>query len=80
VLFRSRAALEGAVAAGQQDRVPEPAVEREYGIAAVTARIDDLYEQIAARPGPARRAARLAARRTRTLAGPAATGMTGAGR
>jgi glycosyltransferase involved in cell wall biosynthesis len=66
-------ALEAAVAAGQAGRVPEPAVEREYGIAAVTARIDDLYEQIAARPGPRRRAARLA-RRTRrapVAAGPA---------
>jgi glycosyltransferase involved in cell wall biosynthesis len=66
-------ALEAAVAAGQRERVPEPAVEREYGIAAVTARIDDLYEQIAARPGPRRRAARLA-RRTRrapVAAGPA---------
>jgi glycosyltransferase involved in cell wall biosynthesis len=85
-------ALEAAVAAGQAGRVPEPAVEREYGIAAVTARIDDLYEQIAARPGPRRRAARLA-RRTRrapvaagpapaTAAGPAApaTGPGGNGR
>jgi hypothetical protein len=65
--------LEAAAAAGQLERAPEPAVEREYGITAVTARIDDLYEQIAARPGPRRRAARLA-RRTRrapVAAGPA---------
>ena len=58
------AVLEAATAAGRLERAPEPAVEREYGITAVTARIDDLYEQIAARPGPRRRAARLA-RRTR---------------
>jgi glycosyl transferase family 1 len=65
--------LEAAAAAGQLERAPEPAVEREYGITAVTARIDDLYEQIAARPGPRRRAARLArrTRRTPVAAGPA---------
>jgi glycosyltransferase involved in cell wall biosynthesis len=40
--------------AGRRERTPEPAVEAEYGIKAVTARIDDLYEQLAARRrGPA---------------------------
>jgi glycosyltransferase involved in cell wall biosynthesis len=66
-----RAALEAGVAAGQRERVPEPVVEREYGIAAVSARIDDLYEQIAATRGARRRAARLAARRARHPASPA---------
>jgi glycosyltransferase involved in cell wall biosynthesis len=40
------------VRAGQRDRLPEPAVEKAYGIQAVTNRIDDLYEQIAARRAP----------------------------
>jgi glycosyltransferase involved in cell wall biosynthesis len=49
--------------AGRREREPEPAVEAEYGIQAVTARIDDLYERLAARrrrpassrsPAPAR--------------------------
>jgi glycosyltransferase involved in cell wall biosynthesis len=35
--------------AGRRERKPEPAVEAEYGIKAVTARIDDLYERLAAR-------------------------------
>jgi glycosyltransferase involved in cell wall biosynthesis len=74
-----RAALEAAVAAGQQERVPEPAVEREYGIAAVTARIDDLYEQVAATAPARRRAARLAARRARAPR-PVPAGTTGAQR
>ena len=40
--------------AGRRERKPEPAVEAEYGIEAVTARIDDLYERLAARRrGPA---------------------------
>jgi glycosyltransferase involved in cell wall biosynthesis len=42
--------------AGRRDRVTEPAVEAEYGIGAVTARIDDLYERLAA-PRSARRGA-----------------------
>jgi hypothetical protein len=37
------------VRTGQRDRVPEPAVEKAYGIQAVTNDIDDLYEQLAAR-------------------------------
>jgi hypothetical protein len=37
------------VRTGQRDRLPEPAVEKTYGIQAVTNRIDDLYEQLAAR-------------------------------
>jgi glycosyltransferase involved in cell wall biosynthesis len=44
-----RAAMAAEVRAGQRDRVPEPAVEKTYGIQAVTNRIDDLYEQLAAR-------------------------------
>ncbi len=35
--------------AGRRERDPEPAVEAEYGIKAVTARIDDLYERLAGR-------------------------------
>jgi glycosyltransferase involved in cell wall biosynthesis len=35
--------------AGRRERSPEPAVEAEYGIKAVTARIDDLYERLAGR-------------------------------
>ena len=35
--------------AGRRERNPEPAVEAEYGIKAVTARIDDLYERLAGR-------------------------------
>jgi glycosyltransferase involved in cell wall biosynthesis len=35
--------------AGQRERIAEPAVEKTYGIQAVTNRIDDLYEQLAAR-------------------------------
>jgi glycosyltransferase involved in cell wall biosynthesis len=46
------------VRAGQRDRLPEPAVEKAYGIQAVTNRIDDLYEQIAARRGRTRRGRR----------------------
>ena len=38
------------LAAGRRrDRAAEPAVEKEYGIQAVTSRIDDLYEQLAYR-------------------------------
>jgi hypothetical protein len=37
------------IQAGQCERVPEPAVEKEYGIQAVTNRIDDLYDMHAAR-------------------------------
>jgi glycosyltransferase involved in cell wall biosynthesis len=40
--------------AGRRDRIAEPAVEAEYGIKAVTARIDGLYERLAA-PHSARR-------------------------
>jgi glycosyltransferase involved in cell wall biosynthesis len=45
-----RQAMAGELAMGRRDRAAEPAVEKEYGIQAVTARIDDLYEQLAARP------------------------------
>ena len=60
-------AIAAAVGAGPAERVPEPAVAREFGIAAVTARIDDLYERLAARrtlrtaASPRRRRARLGA-------------------
>jgi glycosyltransferase involved in cell wall biosynthesis len=42
-------AIAAAVADGARQRMPEPAVAREFGIAAVTSRIDDLYEQLADR-------------------------------
>ncbi len=45
--IRSAMALQ--LRAGQGDRLPEPTVEKEYGIGAVTSQIDDLYEQLAAR-------------------------------
>jgi glycosyltransferase involved in cell wall biosynthesis len=44
-----RAAISAELAAGQRPRISEPAVEKEYGIQAVTARLDDLYERLAAR-------------------------------
>jgi len=44
-----RAAMAQELRAGQRDRLPEPAIEKEYGISAVTSHIDDLYEQLAAR-------------------------------
>jgi glycosyltransferase involved in cell wall biosynthesis len=49
-----RAGLAAELSQGRRERVAEPAVEAEYGIGAVTGRIDDLYERIAARR-PARR-------------------------
>jgi glycosyltransferase involved in cell wall biosynthesis len=45
-----RDAMLAELAAGRRpDRATEPAVEKEYGIQAVTSRIDDLYEQLAYR-------------------------------
>ena len=45
-----RPAMLAELAAGlRRDRAAEPAVEKEYGIQAVTARVDDLYEQLAYR-------------------------------
>ena len=44
-----RDAMAAEVRTGQRDRLPEPAVEKTYGIQAVTNQIDDLYEQLAAR-------------------------------
>ena len=44
-----RDAMAAELAAGRRDRATEPAVEKEYGIQAVTSRIDDLYEQLAYR-------------------------------
>jgi glycosyltransferase involved in cell wall biosynthesis len=46
-----RAAMAAELAAGPRPRLPEPAVEKEYSIEAVTARIDDLYERLARRRG-----------------------------
>jgi len=46
-----RAALAAELAAGRRPRMAEPAVEKEYSIEAVTARIDDLYERLAAHRG-----------------------------
>jgi glycosyltransferase involved in cell wall biosynthesis len=43
------AAMAVEVRAGHRDRVPEPAVEKAYGIQAVTNRIDDFYDLLAAR-------------------------------
>jgi glycosyltransferase involved in cell wall biosynthesis len=57
-------AIADEVAAGPSLRAPEPAVAREFGMSAVTARIDDLYERLADRrswrtaAGRARRRAR----------------------
>jgi glycosyltransferase involved in cell wall biosynthesis len=42
-------AIASAVGAGAGPHTPEPAVAAEFGIAAVTARIDDLYERLAGR-------------------------------
>jgi glycosyltransferase involved in cell wall biosynthesis len=44
-----RDAMTVELAAGRRDRAAEPAVEKAYGIQAVTAQIDDLYEQLAHR-------------------------------
>jgi hypothetical protein len=44
-----REAMAAEVRTGPRDRVPEPAVEKAYGIQAVTNRIDDLYDHLAAR-------------------------------
>jgi glycosyltransferase involved in cell wall biosynthesis len=66
-----RDAMAAELAVGRRDRAPEPAVDKEYGIQAVTSRIDDLYEQLAARR--ARRSV-LRARRGARAAGPASAG------
>ena len=42
-------AIAAEVADGRSERRPSPEVEAEFGIAAVTSRIDDLYERLAAR-------------------------------
>jgi glycosyltransferase involved in cell wall biosynthesis len=44
-----REAMADELAAGQRPRTAEPAVEKEYSVEAVTARIDDLYERLATR-------------------------------
>jgi glycosyltransferase involved in cell wall biosynthesis len=61
-------AIAGAVAAGPAERAPEPAVAAEFGIAAVTARIDDMYELLAGRRS-LRTAATRRRRRARMSAG-----------
>jgi len=61
-------AIATAIGAGPAERVAEPAVAREFGIAAVTARIDELYERLAARPS-LRTAASRSRRRARLRAG-----------
>ncbi len=71
-----RAAMALEVAAGARERRPEPAVEKEYGIAAVTARIDDLYEQLAARRKWRTLIGR-AGRRRAAAAGPRPAGSAG---
>jgi glycosyltransferase involved in cell wall biosynthesis len=67
-----RAAMAAELAAGRRDRAAEPAVEKEYGIQAVTGRIDDLYERLAARP--AWRTVLRARRNARQETGPAIAG------
>lgn len=62
-----RVALAAEVSVGHRDRLAVPAVEAEYGIESVTARIDDLYEELA-------RTSRRRFRR-RALAGPPATAI-----
>jgi glycosyltransferase involved in cell wall biosynthesis len=59
-------AIGSAVSAGHILRAPEPVVADQFGIAAVTGRIDDLYERLAAR----RSWRTLAARRRRRQARP----------
>ena len=50
------------VSIGRRERAPEPAVETEYNVQAVAARIDDLYERLAAPRRPGRIVARLSVR------------------
>jgi hypothetical protein len=64
-----REALATEVLTGLRDRRSAPAVEQEYGIEAVTARIDDLYERLAARAGRGRLAMSGEAARGRRLPG-----------
>jgi glycosyltransferase involved in cell wall biosynthesis len=66
-----RDAMLAELAAGRRrDRATEPAVEKEYGIQAVTSRIDDLYEQLAYKT--AWRTRMRGRRGARRAAGPAA--------
>jgi glycosyltransferase involved in cell wall biosynthesis len=53
------AAVAAEVNAGHRERKPDPAVAEEFGIAAVTGRIDDLYERLARRMSPRTLAMRL---------------------
>jgi glycosyltransferase involved in cell wall biosynthesis len=53
-----RDAMTTQLATGRRERAPEPAVETEYNIQAVVARIDDLYERLASRRSAFPRTAR----------------------
>jgi glycosyltransferase involved in cell wall biosynthesis len=53
------AAIAAEVTAGHRERKPDEAVAEEFGIAAVTGRIDDLYERLARRMSPRTLAMRL---------------------
>jgi glycosyltransferase involved in cell wall biosynthesis len=64
------AAIGAAIAAGPGERAPEPAVSDQFGIAAVTGRIDALYERLAHRRSWRTRARR---RQPARQARPAAT-------
>ena len=55
-----RDAMATEVSIGRRERAPEPAVDTEYNVHAVVARIDDLYERFAARRTSHRRIARAA--------------------
>jgi glycosyltransferase involved in cell wall biosynthesis len=70
-------AIADAVAAGPAARAPEPAVAREFGIAAVTGRIDDLYEHLAGRRSFRTAASRRRRARQRAGSHPQGTARTG---
>jgi len=68
-----REGMAAEVRTGHRDRVAEPAVEKAYGIQAVTNRIDDLYEQLAARRSWRTRRLRSGGGRPAVAAGAAGT-------
>jgi len=71
-------AIAGAVLAGPVAHAPEPAVAREFGISAVTGRLDDLYERLAAGRSLRTAANRLRRRaRLRAASPPLATARAG---
>ena len=63
-----RDAMATEVSAGRRERTPEPTVEAEYNVRAVVARIDDLYERLAAQRSSRRKAARAPSRTPAYLA------------